>query len=101
MVSPHDGQDLVADGRHHLVVHRLGVEPQQRLGVGRAQVEPPVGGTDREPVELVDGNPGPCAERRTDLLDGGGLVCHPTDTVYGVAACADIPAAVERLYVVK
>ena len=35
------------------------------------------------------------------VLRAGGLVAFPTDTVYGVAAHAFLPAAVERLYVVK
>lgn len=35
------------------------------------------------------------------ILRSGGLVCFPTDTVYGVAAHAYLPAAVEGLYVVK
>ena len=35
------------------------------------------------------------------VLRAGGLVCFPTDTVYGVAAHAYLPEAVERLYVVK
>ena len=35
------------------------------------------------------------------ILRSGGLVCFPTDTVYGVAAHAYLPEAVERLYVVK
>jgi L-threonylcarbamoyladenylate synthase len=35
------------------------------------------------------------------ILQGGGLVAFPTDTVYGVAAHAFVPAAVESLYVVK
>ncbi len=35
------------------------------------------------------------------ILHAGGLVCFPTDTVYGVAAHAFKPEAVERLYVVK
>ncbi len=35
------------------------------------------------------------------ILRSGGLVCFPTDTVYGVAAHAYLPDAVERLYVVK
>lgn len=39
--------------------------------------------------------------RAVTVLRRGGLVCHPTDTVYGVAASALLPAAVERLYVVK
>ncbi|MEE9294820.1 MAG: L-threonylcarbamoyladenylate synthase [Phycisphaerae bacterium] len=36
-----------------------------------------------------------------DLLDRGGLVVFPTETVYGLAARADRPAAVQRLYQVK
>jgi L-threonylcarbamoyladenylate synthase len=36
-----------------------------------------------------------------DILRAGGLVAFPTDTVYGVAANAFLPAAVEKLYVVK
>ena len=35
------------------------------------------------------------------ILRSGGLVCFPTDTVYGVAAHAYLPQAVEHLYVVK
>lgn len=35
------------------------------------------------------------------VLRSGGLVCFPTDTVYGVAAHAYLPDAVERLYMVK
>ncbi len=37
----------------------------------------------------------------TDVLRNNGLVAFPTDTVYGVAALAFKPEAVERLYVVK
>jgi L-threonylcarbamoyladenylate synthase len=39
--------------------------------------------------------------RAVAILRDGGLVCHPTDTVYGVAASALLPEAVARLYVVK
>jgi L-threonylcarbamoyladenylate synthase len=39
--------------------------------------------------------------RAVAVLRRGGLVCHPTDTVYGVSAGAGLPAAVERLYIVK
>ena len=35
------------------------------------------------------------------ILKQGGLVAFPTDTVYGLGACATIPQAVERLYQVK
>ncbi len=37
----------------------------------------------------------------TAVLDRGGLVVIPTDTVYGVAARLDRPEAVARLYVAK
>lgn len=37
----------------------------------------------------------------TDTLRKGGLVVHPTDTVYGIAADPFQDAAVERLYVAK
>jgi L-threonylcarbamoyladenylate synthase len=39
--------------------------------------------------------------RAAELLRGGELVAFPTDTVYGVAAVADQPGAVARLYVAK
>ena len=35
------------------------------------------------------------------ILRAGGLVAFPTETVYGIAAAATIPAAVERLYALK
>ena len=35
------------------------------------------------------------------ILKDGGLVAFPTDTVYGLGACFDNPAAVERVYRVK
>jgi len=35
------------------------------------------------------------------VLQSGGLVALPTDTVYGIAAHAYLPAAVERIYAVK
>ncbi|HOA73212.1 MAG TPA: L-threonylcarbamoyladenylate synthase [Phycisphaerae bacterium] len=36
-----------------------------------------------------------------DVLTRGGLVVFPTETVYGVGACATLPEAVERLRVLK
>jgi L-threonylcarbamoyladenylate synthase len=39
--------------------------------------------------------------RAVAILDAGGLVCFPTDTVYAVACAADIAVARERLYAVK
>lgn len=35
------------------------------------------------------------------ILKDGGLVAYPTDTVYGLGACAGLPKAVERIYYVK
>lgn len=37
------------------------------------------------------------AARAASVLDDGGVVVFPTETVYGVGARADLPAAVERL----
>lgn len=34
-------------------------------------------------------------------LRSGGVIAIPTDTVYGLAAAVDIPAAIERLYTLK
>ena len=35
------------------------------------------------------------------ILKGGGIVALPTETVYGLAVCVDIPEAVERLRQIK
>ncbi len=35
------------------------------------------------------------------VLKQGGLVAYPTDTVYGLGACANLPKAVERVFDVK
>jgi len=40
-------------------------------------------------------------ERGISILRQGGLVAYPTDTVYGLGACANLPQAVERIYKVK
>ena len=40
-------------------------------------------------------------ERGITILKEGGIVAFPTDTVYGLGACADSPQAVERIYKVK
>ena len=40
-------------------------------------------------------------ERAAEVLNGGGVAVIPTDTVYGLAARPDCPAAVERLYTIK
>jgi L-threonylcarbamoyladenylate synthase len=35
------------------------------------------------------------------LLKGGGVVAFPTDTVYGLGAAIDRPAAIDRIYTIK
>lgn len=40
-------------------------------------------------------------EQAAEILNGGGVAVIPTDTVYGLAARPDCPAAVERLYTIK
>jgi L-threonylcarbamoyladenylate synthase len=40
-------------------------------------------------------------EKGISILKQGGIVAFPTDTVYGLGACADLPQAVERVYEVK
>jgi L-threonylcarbamoyladenylate synthase len=40
-------------------------------------------------------------EKGISILKQGGIIAYPTDTVYGLGACAYIPAAVERIYTVK
>lgn len=40
-------------------------------------------------------------KRAAEILNAGGVVVLPTDTVYGLAARPDCPAAVERLYTIK
>ncbi|MFH1031896.1 MAG: L-threonylcarbamoyladenylate synthase [Chloroflexota bacterium] len=40
-------------------------------------------------------------EKGISILKRGGLVAFPTDTVYGLGACATLPKAVEKVYKVK
>ena len=40
-------------------------------------------------------------ERGISILRQGGIVAFPTDTIYGLGACAVLPTAVERVYKVK
>jgi L-threonylcarbamoyladenylate synthase len=44
---------------------------------------------------------GQIIQEATGILKAGGLVAYPTDTLYGLAACIDIPEAVERVFAVK
>ncbi|MFO7871118.1 MAG: L-threonylcarbamoyladenylate synthase [Kiritimatiellia bacterium] len=57
----------------------------------------------KKPVMLkITGTDAPdIPERLVSLLNAGGLVVIPTDTVYGVAAHPGIPEAVNRLYSAK
>jgi len=40
-------------------------------------------------------------EKGISILEQGGIVAFPTDTVYGLGACANLQSAVERVYEVK
>ena len=40
-------------------------------------------------------------DRGVSILKQGGIVAFPTDTVYGLGACANLHQAVERVYQVK
>ena len=40
-------------------------------------------------------------EKGISILKQGGIVAFPTDTVYGLGACANLQSAVERVYQVK
>jgi L-threonylcarbamoyladenylate synthase len=57
-----------------------------------------VSGDDRPPV--LPGSPSGAAEAAT-ALRAGAVVAIPTDTVYGLAAALDQPAAIDRLYAIK
>src|SRR5690606_30511668 len=52
----------------------LGVEAQQGLGVGGADVEPPVGGGDGEAVQVVEGDALAALVGGADRGEAGGLV---------------------------
>ena len=41
------------------------------------------------------------AERMVDVLESGGVVLHPTDTIYGLAADATNPTAIAKLKLIK
>jgi len=40
-------------------------------------------------------------DKGISILEKGGIVAYPTDTVYGLGACANLPEAIERVYKVK
>src|SRR6185437_10109136 len=73
-VTAYDTQNLVAKAGQGGLVRRLDVEPEERLGVGRAQVEPPARAGDGQPVELVHGDAVAVRERVAHPLCGALLV---------------------------
>lgn len=52
------------------------------------------------PAVLEAGDPA-AVDRVADLLRAGGVVCVPTDTVYGLAVDPRLPGAVERVFALK
>ena len=52
-------------------------------------------------LEGLSSNIKQLVERGISILKQGGIVAFPTDTVYGLGACADIGQAVERVYQIK
>ena len=52
-------------------------------------------------VRIVPESDGASGDEAVRVLRDGGLVCYPTDTVYGIGAAASDDAAVRRLFAVK
>lgn len=52
-------------------------------------------------TELISSEAPDCIERALAVLNAGGLVVFPTDTVYGVGAPVDAEESIERLYTAK
>ena len=52
-------------------------------------------------VRIVPERDGASEDEAVRVLQDGGLVCYPTDTVYGIGAAAGDDAAVRRLYAAK
>lgn len=52
-------------------------------------------------VRIVPESDGASVDEAVRVLRDGGLVCYPTDTVYGIGAAAGDDAAVRRLFAVK
>ncbi len=52
-------------------------------------------------MRIVPESDGASGDEAVRVLRDGGLVCYPTDTVYGIGAAASDDAAVRRLYAVK
>jgi L-threonylcarbamoyladenylate synthase len=53
------------------------------------------------PIANVEGAVDAVVERAASVLESGGLVVLPTDTVYGVGAAVNRPEGVARLYTAK
>src|SRR5256885_14344539 len=62
-----DAQYLVPQRGQGRLVRRLRIEAEQRLGVGRAKVDPPPAAADGEAVQVVQGDPGARREGPADL----------------------------------
>src|SRR5690606_935284 len=69
-----EGQGLVADAGHGGGVACLGVQAEERFGVGGADVEPPVRAGDGESVEFVEGDAVPALVGGPDRGEAGALV---------------------------
>src|SRR5271169_1605314 len=52
-------------------------------------------------TEIIDTNSPRSIQRAFEILQAGGLVAFPTDTVYGVGALAFDGKAVESIYIAK
>ncbi len=52
-------------------------------------------------MRIVPESDGASEDEAVRVLRDGGLVCYPTDTVYGIGAAAGDDAAVRRLFAVK
>ena len=52
-------------------------------------------------MRIVSQGDGASGDEAVRVLRDGGLVCYPTDTVYGIGAAASDDAAVRRLYAAK
>lgn len=52
-------------------------------------------------TELTDGSTPGALDRAIEILENGGIVAFPTDTVYGLAADIHSAAAIEKLFTAK
>jgi len=56
---------------------------------------------DSPKLKLISASDPRCVLLAAATLKGGGLVCYPTDTVYGLGALACLDEAVSRLFIAK